>query len=500
MPGEILRTPFTRVFLIEDGAAPNNPPQYMGLSRAQGISWAQGSITPVRKPSASQYGQFQTVDTIRGAPDLPGISLENRLSASVISDILRIVRKGCALDLHIHAGSCQNPDDFDNGFEVGWIFEGAIPSNYGTTELGTIDADGDAVVTETIDVSAENMYQIKKIRPAELAASEVTDVISRVLICDSRTCGECGIASDGCQIMFALPRAHSGSPGLSGELLYSQNGGATWGTSVITTLSIAQNAGDMACVGTNLAVISTDSNSVHYVSIADLLSGSGAWNQVTSGFVGTKTPNRIYSVDRTHTWIVAQGGYIYFSDDITAGVTVQTDGSVTAQNLTGVHAFDENNIVAVGASNAVLVSSNGGVSWTLVVGPAAGVALNCVFMQSAVRWLVGTAGGELWYTLDSGGTWHRTTFSGSGAGNVRAIAFSTRNIGYMVHDTATTRGRLFRTYNGGNSWLLAPEERGITAPSVASLLSVAACRDDPNVVIVGGTQVNGTDGYVGKYA
>lgn len=500
MPGEILRTPYTRVFLIENGAAPSNPPEYMGLARAQGIDWSQGSITPVRKPSPSQYGQFDTVDTIRGAPDLPSISIENRMQAGVISDVLRIVRKGCDIDLHIHGGACQNPDDFDQGFEIGWIFEGAVTSNYGTSELGALDADQDAVVTETIDLSAENLYQIKKIRPSELAASEVTDVIARVLICDSKTCGDCGITSDGCQIMFALPRAHSGSPGLSGELLYSQNGGATWGTSVITTLGLVSNATDMACVGTNLAVISSVSNSVHYASIPDILDGTAAWNEVTSGFVGTKTPNRIFSVDRTHTWIVANGGYIYFSDDITSAVTVQTDGSVSAQNLNGIHAFDRSNIVAVGASNVVLVSSNGGASWTLVVGPVPGVALNCVYMQAAGRWLVGTAGGELWYTQDSGGSWTEVGFSGSGSGNVRAIAFSTRNVGYMVHDTATTRGRLFRTYNGGNSWLLAPEERGITAPTVSSFTSVAACKDDPNLAIVGGTQVNGTDGYVGKYA
>lgn len=500
MAGEILRTPNTRVFLIEDGAAPNNPPEYMGQARALGIDWSQGTITPVRRPSASQYGKFDTVDTIRGAADLPSISLENRMAPGSLSDIVRIVDKGCALDLHVHAGTCQRPDDFDGGFEIGWIFEGAVPSNYSTSELGALDADADAPITETLDISAERFYQIKKLRPAEMAASELTDVVKRVLICDSKTCGECGIASDGCQVMFILPGAQAGSPGLQPELLYSQDGGATWGTTNITTLGLAENADDMACVGTNIAVVSADSNSVHYASIADILNGEESWNEVTSGFVALKTPNRIFSLDRTHTWIVADGGYIYFSDDITSGVEVQTDGSVSAQNLNDVHAFDRNNIVAVGAANVVLSSSNGGVSWTLVTGPAVGVALLSVWMQSEQRWLVGTAGGELWYTLNSGGAWSESGFPGSGSGNVRAISFASKNVGYMVHDTTATRGRLMRTYNGGNSWVLVPEEAGITEPSVLSLTSVAACEDDVNVVIVGGTQIGGTDGYAAKYA
>ncbi len=500
MAGEVLRTINTRVFVTEDGGAPNNSPDYMGQARAQGITWGQGAITPIRIPSPSQYGQFLTVGTIRGAPDLPQISLENRLSPTTISDIMRIVKKGCVLDIHVHAGQCQSPDDFDSGFDISWIFENATPSNYSTTELGAIEPDADAAATETLDVSAEDVYQVKKLRPSELAASEVTDAVKRVLICDSKTCGECGLSSDGCQIMFTLPGAKTGSPGLQAELLYSQDGGATWGTTHITTLPLADNPDDMACVGTNLAVISADTNSIHYASIVDILNGDESWNEITSGFVVSKTPNKIYSLDRTHTWIVADGGYIYFSSDITSGVEVQTDGSVTAQNLSDVHAIDRDNVVAVGASNAVLSSSNGGTSWTLVVGPTVGVVLNAIFMQTAQRWFVGTAGGELWYTLNFGGAWSEKGFPGSGSGNVRQIRFSTKNVGYMVHDTTATRGRLFRTYNGGNSWVETPEEQGITAPVVSSLTSVAACRDDPNVVIVGGVALNGTDGFVGKYA
>lgn len=495
---EVLRTPFTRVFLTEDGASPNNPPRYLGVGRAGGLDWGQGTITPIRKPSPNAYGQFDTIDTARGAPDLPSLSIEARVGLT-ISDLLRVVKKGCAIDVQVHAGQCRQPDDFDGGFEIAWVLEGAIPSNYSTTELGALDADQDSPVTETVDLSGQNLYQIKKLRPSEMAAAAVTDVINRVLICDSQTCGDCGISSDGCQVMFLLAAASTGSPGLPTEVLYSVNGGATWASTNITTLSVAENASDMACVGTNLVAVSPDSNSLHYAAIADILTGTETWQEVATGFVTSNTPNKIFSLDRTNTWIVADNGYIYYSDDVTSGVEVQTDGSVSSENLQDVHAIDNQNIVAVGDNNVVLVSSNGGASWTLATGPAVGVGLTAVFMQDANRWLVGTAGGELYFTINAGGDWTEKTFPGSGTGTVRGITFPTRNIGYMVHDGGSG-GRLLRTYSGGNTWIVAPEEAGISVPTTSSLRSVAACQDDVNIAIVGGTASGGTDGYAAKYA
>lgn len=499
---DVLKASFTRVFTIEDRAAPNNSPEYLGQGRAQGIDWGQGSITPVRQPSPTQYGQFVTVDIIRGAPDLPSITLEKQLGLD-ISDFLRITQKGCEFDVHIHAGSCQNPSDFDGGFDVAWVFEGAVVTNYSTGELGALDPDQEAAVPESIDISAQEIYQIKKIRPGEMAASAITDRIVRVLICDSKTCGECGRSSDGCQIMFALAGASVGSPGLPAELLYSEDGGATWSSTNITTLAVGDDATDAACVGTNLVVISADSNSLHYASINDILNGEESWTEVATGFVSSQEPSRIFSLDRTHTWFAAAGGYVYFTDDITSGVEVQTDGSVSAQDLNDIHALDSKTIVAVGANNVVLSSTNGGISWSLITGPSVGVALNAVFAQTEGIWMVGTNGGELYFTTTGGASWVEKGFTGSGTGAVRQFAFATRNVGYMVHDRVeggSTRARLLRTYNGGNTWVVSPEESGVTVPSVQSLLSVAACQDDPNVAIVGGIAVNGTDGYAAKYA
>jgi photosystem II stability/assembly factor-like uncharacterized protein len=109
--------------------------------------------------------------------------------------------------------------------------------------------------------------------------------------------------------------------------------------------------------------------------------------------------------------------------------------------------------------------------------------------------LVGTATGRLYYTRDGGLTWTEKAFPGSGAGVIRDIQFSTPSVGYMAHDTATPRGRILRTIDGGASWYVAPE--GNTAfPTQQRLTSLAATADDANVIFAGGLALNGTDGII----
>lgn len=499
MPTDILETPFSRVFLIEDGASPGNIPMYLGLAAAMANTWKQGTLTPVRIPSPETYGNFETVDILRGARDLPQLTIQQRMQPA-LSDLLRIVRKGCNVDVHVHIGACQNPSDFDNGWTLARVLELAKASDYSTSNLGAMDADQIAVVTETVPFSGRNMFDLKRIRPGEVGGAQVTDFVPRVLICDSATCGACGLSSDGCNVMFSASGAVSGSPGVSAEVNYTTDGGITWAQSVVNSMIIGETIVDMACVGTNLVVLSatgTTSN-FHYASLASVVNGTAIWSKVSTGFVATKTGNRIVSLDATHTWVAAQGGYAYFSADITAGVIVQDAGVATIQNLLNVAVFDHNNAVMVGASNALISTSSGGAAWSLVVGPSVGNSLTAAWMLSPTLWLI-AGNGSLWYTVNSGVTWVAKAFTGSGSGTVRDIQFSSSSVGYMAHDTSGLRGRVFRTINGGFSWTLMPEETTVPLPTVVSIRAIAACPEDPNLLLVGGVNANGSDGYLAIY-
>lgn len=487
----------TRLFVIEDRANPQNIPEYQFLSRQLGLTWPQGDITPIRIPDPSQYGKFITVDRQKGQQGLPSTSIEARLTRD-LSTMLQLVRKGCSFDIQLHAGVCEDPRDFNGGWEKIYVLEGADATSYDTGEMGALDGDQDAPVNETIPVTGEDYYELKRIKGGEIAATTVVQEIVDIAICDSRQCGECGVTSNGCEKIFAVSMSAGASPGLGAQVIYSPDAGATIADTVITTMGAAEDPTGLACSGIYLVVISNESLSLHYAPLADILNGDETWAEVATGFVAAKGPNAIFSLGSVFNWIVGDGGYIYFSADITAGVTVQSAGAVSTENLAAIHGADENNLVAVGANNTVLVTSNGGESWSSVTGPAPAVALTAVWMKTDLVWLVGTAGGQLFYTVDGGANWTEKTFSGSGAGSVNDIQFATPTVGYMSHQTAAPVGRIFRTIDGGFSWYILPEQAGLSLPDNDGFNALAACSEDPNLVFGGGLGANAVDGIIVK--
>lgn len=497
-PHNLQKASQSRVFTFAGPAGPGVPAVYQGLARAHGVNWPLGASSPIRVPSDKRYGDFTTIDRIRAQRGLPTMQVEFRMQRDA-SDMLKLSRNGCAIDIQVHVGSCTDPTDF-LAFEKIMVLLGGLPSDYSTTELGAFDANQEAIVGETVTFEGLDYFELVPIRDEEVAATEIQQEVIATLICDSKTCGECGLPSDGCQVSFTVERAHGGSPGSSARVIFTDDGYNTVGFTHISTLPSNMDPSGATCVGTNLVVISAEDNALHYAPIRDILDGTETWTRVATGFVATKTPNAIFSAGRAFTWIVANGGYIYFSSDITAGVTVQTAGSVTVQNLTAIHGTDELNITAVGASNAVLNTDNGGQAWVGLTGPDVGVALDCVAMRTEFEWFVGADDGTLWYTRDGGVNWGASAFSGSGAGHVLALAFSNPMVGYMAHQTATPIGRIFRTVDGGATWYALPEAPGLTLVLNQKIGTLCACSEEPNLVYGGGLANNGTDGILLKVA
>lgn len=488
--------------MIEDRANPGNIPEYQYLSRALGVTWPQGDITPIRIPSSTQFGKFDTVDRIKGQQGLPSVSIEARLTRD-LSDLLAIVRKGCAVDLQLHAGACEDPRDFNGGWEKIYVLEGAEASAYDTGELGALDASQEAVVNETVPFTGTNYYEIKRLVGSEMAASQIVAQVVDIVICDSQQCGECGIPSNGCDKVFGIAKSHGGSPGLPGEVIWTANGGGVWDDTNVTTLAATEDGTGIACVGRYLVVISNEGLAAHYALTADVLLSVETWTKIATGIVAAKGPNAIFSFSSTFTWVVGDGGYIYFTGDITAGFTVQSAGAQSVQNLAAIHGSDEQNLVAVGASNVVLFTNDGGLTWASVTGPAVGVALTAVWVKSDLVWLVGTAGGKLYYTSNGGSTWTEKTFPNSGSGVVRDISFATPTVGYMAHDytpTAGVKGRILRTIDGGFSWYVLPEQAGQSLPANDQITAIIACSENPNLVFGAGLADNAVDGVIVKVA
>lgn len=494
----IALTDFTRLWLIQHGAGPARPTAYEGLWKASNFSWPQGDKTPFYTPDPNRYGQFEVAGSIRGERGNPGFTVMARSRIDAQSVLLQLLRLQCPNDLQLHIGECEDPQDFELGWQRILVLTAAEPTDLTIADLGALDTSERAVMNEESPMTGEDFFEILRLGMDEQAATEIVQEIIDVTLCDRQTCGVCGIPSDGCQVWFALTLSNAGSPGLPGEVIFTDDQGATYGQTGITSLAAAEDPNAMACVGVNLVVISEDSDSLHYAPIADILAGTEVWVEVTGGFVVGNGPLNIFSTGPRHTWIVGENGYIYFSADPTAGVSVLEPGIVTTEDLNDIHGINNRELVAVGANNVVIVSRNGGLTWALTNGPAAGIVLNTVWMHSEDVWSVGAANGRLYYTEDAGVNWTEKAFPGSGAGSVRDLNFSNPTVGWMAHDLAAAAGRVLRTLNGGYSWQLAGEPGNTDIPANDRINSVMGCPDNVNIFYAGGLADDATDGILVK--
>lgn len=480
----------SRVYVTKNRSAPDHKPAYKGFAAAQGFSWSQGDISPIRVPSATRYGEFDTVDVIRGQRGLPQLPVmfRSELGASSIFELMRV---GCPVDLFVLQGECENPSDFGSGWHDGRILvmEQAYITDYSTSVLGALDADAEAMIDETTPFTAMDAYQVVPLIPGEVAGAEVTDPIVAVVICDSISCGSCGDPSDGCEKVFALTAGTSGSPGLALEVLWSKDKGVTWNEDYINSAALGDAGVEMICAGDYLVAF-TDNDEHHYINIDDLIAGTGTWTLV-SGYAAAGSPNAGFALSGSMIWAAGDGGYVWYLDDPSATPTAQTSGDVTTEDLADIDG-DDDVLVAVGGSNAVIVSENAGASWSLITGPAVGVNLTAVAVLNRLSWQVGDADGNLWYTRDGGLTWTQKAFSGDGDSTaIGDIAFVNGVVGYMAHGT-----RVLRTVNGGYSWSVQPEESSFIFPTATAINSIGVCSGDANLYFAGGA--DSSDGVLIK--
>lgn len=488
------KTGFSRVFLVEGGARPDHAPKYQGCMKAGGISKSWGDLTSIECPSEIQYDSYVEVDTIKGAEERATMDLMGRYLADVASELLRIGNIGCGVDAQVHIGKCTDPTLF-NTFTKAVVLEGAFISDWSTDDLGAIESGERNPVTETGSISSKDVYEILQLVLAEAGASIVTNEVLDVVVCDQVACGECDEDSSGCQHIYAITSAAGGSPGTPADIVHTADG-SNWYADDIDTLGAAEDPSAIDCVGDYVVVVSNASGSAHYAlkTEVDDVDLDEDWTEVATGFVGA--PNDCHrAIGGRYLYVVGDSGYIYRTDDITAGVTVLDAGVATTDNLNRVYALSDLFVVAVGDNGATIYTEDG-TSWTAVTG-AVGVGTNllAVTVQSEVTWFVGTNTGLLYYTVDKAANWTAKGFPGSGSGTVHDIVFTNMSVGYLAHATTTPAGRILRTYDGGYSWTILPEGTGSIAAN-DRIVRLAPCIYDPNFVVGVGLDDDASDGVI----
>lgn len=486
----ILRTTQSRVFMTESASSPAVQPIFQACMVLQGITQSFGDREAIYCQDPYRIGKFKTIGFTESPTEPVETSLNARFPYDTRSTLVRAARSQAKIDVHVHMGAVgANPQVF-NGWRKKIVFEGARLSSLDIDEVGSHDED--TPVSHSVDITADDWYEIVPPAFSERGTNVATLPVTDVALFYN---GRVELPPRERVIALAVSAPSAGSPATSSDLLYSLDQGTTWYAADIATM-FTQAATGVAVVGDYVAVVGGGATAygIHFTRWGDLNTVTvPTFTRSSVGFVASKLPRDIHSLGSI-AFIAADGGYVYRVTDAPSGVSVMSGGTATTNNLTAISAYSENVIVAVGASNTVLVCLDGE-NFATVTGPSVGNDLTAVATLSPTTFLVGTDEGRLFYTTNAGVSWQEKSFQGSAAtgATIHDIAFANSLIGYMSV-SATGAASLLMTTDGGYSWDAMP--RGGVLSYTTGYASLAAMRDDPNIVLAGGPDESGTGGSI----
>ncbi|NIM52296.1 MAG: hypothetical protein GTO22_24135 [Gemmatimonadales bacterium] len=483
-------TAYSRVFLIDGRARPDHAPDFQSCLKAGALDWTLGDVEKIECPSGEEYGAFIEEGEIQGAEERPTLPLTGRYASNLASTLLDLARRRCDYDVQVHFGRCTDPRLF-NQFTKAIVFEKGRSTNYSTEDLGALASDENAKVDESTDVSGREFYEVLPISYAEKAADVVVNPLVDVVICSTPSCGDCEDEDPGCDKIFAISGSTGGSPGTPPDVVWSSDKGVNWYADDVHVLGASSTAPGIACVNEYVVVISDSDDSLSYKTRADVINAvADAWTEVTTGFVAAGSPADIWSVGN-YAFIVGDGGYVYGTSDPTAGVTVLDAGVATTENLDKVHAISDEFAVAVGENGAVVFTEDGS-TWAAASSSPSASNLTAVWIKTEDEWWVSTAT-QLYYTIDQAVTWTAKNLPVTPT-DIDDIYMSTDSVMY-VNIVYNSLGRIYRSYDGGYSFVNTPE--GVASiPAADAYTAGAACTHDANFVVGVGLADDATDGIL----
>lgn len=471
----VARNDLARAFIFERGVFRCNAlGEFVSCLAVDALAQDRGDVTSVECPSPTRYGEFIEIASLPGELSRLTTTLTGRMSRTEVSTFYQLFIGGCNFDLHLHFGLCQQPDAF-NQFDKALIFENVSVTAFSTEPLIALQSADRAVINESIDISVGNFYEVVNLNYGLRGQNVTVDTaVISVNICDSKSCGgDCEDSSSGCEKIFAATTDYN--------VYVSADGGATWATVVVdATPPVGGVVVDAACFR-NQYVLIDDQDNFYFAEKSDLLESPGTATFGTSLIgLGTDAAAAIDAIAE-YGIVVGEAGNVAMFTSPESGATIVDAGFATVQNLNAVHVTDEVSI-AGGAAGVVLYSTDGELWFAASVVNAGANAITAVLAKSRQNWIVGTANGKLWCTDNGGRTWALVSYPGSGTNTaeINDLAKATGHVLYMVTDD-----KLFRTIDGGASWITEPNSTQ-NFPTNVEQNSVSVCSADPNYVITGG--------------
>lgn len=485
-----------RVWATEGGVRFDRPPQYLALGKfSDDPKKTIGESTKISAPDPNSFNKDIQVGTMEASEERATLAIGTRYQVTK-SILQRWKNLRCRVDIYALSGKCGNPQDFTEGGEKWTFFPDGKITDHGFENFGAYGLDENNPTNEAVSMTADDYYEYLYMRQDQIGAASTVREVFTVDVAPGTDCDDC---SEVGEKVLATMAGASATPGTQPTLLYSANKGETFSSQIISTLFSNENVADATVIGDNFVLISNTANEIHWTSVTELFENANTWNQVPAGFVAAKQPNALVFPDVRHGWIVGNGGYIYFVANFKVGVTVSDAGVATSQNLRSVSAVDNDNVLAVGDSNAVVFTFNGGNTWESVTGPAVGINLGACWMWDENTWLVGEGAngqGRLWGTINRGITWTQIGLPAS-YNRIDKIKFVSEAEGY-ISARAGGQSYILRTKTAGYEWTVLPDGKKGTALANSYLSDIAVTNKFGNLVYAAGLASNLTAGIIFK--
>jgi hypothetical protein len=443
---------FIRAFSQRGGPLPTNPIRFAGMDEQYlmigDISRPdRGSINAINVNDPRVRGLFKQTGITIDAPDIPGAEVTFKQKYGGIPWYK--FRLNCPVSFYESEGLCNDPADPLNGWLTMNILSRGLSSD--KTYAGRTPFDGSDESTAAVQFSwLGDVYSVGGLGIGEVAAVSVTTEVVDIVYGGFQQCSDCGPPNDGTQWIYALQQTAGGSSAVNGIVKYSVDGGANWSDSTITGLAIGSLVTAIDIVGQYLVVVCKTENAYYVSQINQMTGVPGTYTKVSTGFVAAKTPNDLFVESPSRVYFVGDGGYIYVSTDILSGVSVLSAAAATTNNLLRIHGA-AGTLLAVGASNTSLKSTNRGLTWAATAASVTGT-LQAVAVKSPQEYWVGTLLGVVSYTANGGATWTTLVLPGAAVSAIQDIVWATSECGYIAATRSGPTATLYATVMGGALW------------------------------------------------
>lgn len=454
------------IWVQPDG--PNTEPKYLGCHALLGIDAPKGDVTLYYCPDPSAPNKFRVDGSSQSAPGPVTFDIEMKVGKT--ADWLEKV--SCPVPVYVLMNTCGRKDNFS--FERAYAMPNTYITNESPANLAARNPDNQDEVLDTFSMAAEDLHKGFEMVGQQKTTSETEDLNDIASCSDEGCAGDCGEASDVCDIMVI---ACDAAVGATANVLRSTDRGAAWAATAADPFAADEDILSIVCFP-----ISKDTTRILCVREADAADNAEAgysddngatWTNSdipTANNIGANHGGALFYLDPSHIWCVLDGGNIGFSSDGGATWTLQEDGTVTANDLHDVHFIDQNVGYAVGDGDTILRTLDGGDTWAAVTATGGGNGLFSVFVIDRYRVWVGDDGGDLYYTNDGGTTWTQRAFTGDGAGSVLDIEFINELFGFIIGTSSSDQ--LLRTIDGGYTW------QNVDTPSNSGLNQMQVCNEN----------------------